>query len=136
MLILIRDELRYKDRKVYSCKEFLDDLKKGVWTELYSGKPIGQNRRNLQRTYLDMAFTAFRSVNEIVGRNSGNGLQLYINPDPTKSDIASLMRRHLLDLKKEINTAIPLQRGLAKDHLELIVVRIDKALKEGNEIPK
>jgi hypothetical protein len=136
LLILIRDELRYKDRKVYSCTEFLDDLKKGIWTELYSGKPIGQNRRNLQRTYIDIAFTAFRSVNEIVGRNSGNGLQLYINPDPTKSDIASLMRRHLLDLKKEISAAIPLQRGLAKDHLELIVVRIDKALKEGNEIPK
>ncbi|QEC44327.1 zinc-dependent metalloprotease [Pseudobacter ginsenosidimutans] len=136
LINFIKNENRYKDRKLYTCTEFLTDLRKSVWTELYSGKSIGLNRRNLQRTYIDAAFTAFRAVNEIVGRNSGNGLQLYINPDPTKSDVASLMRRHLLMLKKDIATAIPYQTGFAKDHLENIVARIDKALKEGNEIPK
>lgn len=132
----IRDENRYKDRKVYTSAEFLNDMKRGVWTELYSGKPIDLNRRNLQRTYLDVAFTAFRAVNEIVGRNAGNGVQLYVNPDPTRNDVSGMMRRHLLTLKKEITVAIPQQSGLAKDHLENIIARIDKALKEGNEIPK
>lgn len=132
----IKDENRYKDRKVYTCSEFLDDLRKGIWTELYSHKPIDITRRNLQRTYLDVAFTAFRAVNEIVGRNNGNGTQLWINPDPTKNDVASLMRRHLLQLKKDITNAIPFQNGLAKDHLENIVVRIERAMKEGTEVPK
>ncbi|MGN6417369.1 MAG: zinc-dependent metalloprotease [Pseudobacter sp.] len=132
----IRDEIRYKDRKVYTCAEFLNDMKRGVWTELYSGKGIDINRRNLQRIYIDVAFTAFRAVNEIVGRNAGNGVQLYVNPDPTRNDVSGMMRRHLLTLKKEIAAAVPQQTGLAKDHLENIIARIDKALKEGNEIPK
>jgi hypothetical protein len=132
----ISDEMKYTDRKLYTVEEFLDDLRKGVWTELYSSKPINLYRRNLQRTYIDVAFTAFRAVNEIVGRNNGNGLQLWLNPDPTRSDIAGLMRRHLLLLRKDISKAIPSQTGLAKDHLENIIVRIDKALKAGDEIPK
>lgn len=132
----IRNEIRYKDRKPYTCQEFLQDLKRGIWTELYSGKAIDINRRNLQRNYIEVAFTAFRAVNEIVGRNAGNGVQLYVNPDPTRNDVSGMMRRHLLTLKKEIAAAIPQQSGLAKDHLENIIVRIDKALKEGNEVPK
>ena len=136
LINFIKDENRYKDRKLYTITEFLTDLRKSVWSELYSGKSINLNRRNLQRTYIDVAFTAFRSVNEIVGRNSGNGVQLYINPDPTKSDVASLMRKHLFLLKSDITKAIPYQSGLSKDHLENIIARIDKAMKEGNEIPK
>ena len=137
MLIgFIKNEIRYKHKKVYACAEFLEDLKRSVWGELYSRQPIDLNRRNLQRMYIDAAFTAFRSVNEIVGRNSGNGVQYYINPDPTKADVAGLMRAHLLALRKDITNAIPSQRGLAKDHLQNIIVRIDKALKAGDEIPK
>ena len=137
MLIgFIKNEIRYKHKKVYACAEFLADLKRSVWGELYSHQPIDLNRRNLQRMYIDAAFTAFRSVNEIVGRNSGNGVQFYINPDPTKADVAGLIRAHLLALRKDITNAIPSQRGLAKDHLENIIARIDKALKAGDEIPK
>lgn len=137
MLInFIKNEVRYKNRKVYTCAEFLDDLKKSVWSELYSPKPIDIYRRNLQRMYIDDAFLAFRAVNEIVGRNSGNGLQFYINPDPTKADVASLMRAHLSQLRKDILRAVPAQKGLAKDHLQNIVTRIDKWLKEGEALPK
>lgn len=137
MLInFIKNEARYKNRKLYTCAEFLDDLKKSVWTELYSGKTIDINRRNLQRMYIDDAFLAFRAVNEIVGRNSGNGTQFYINPDPTKADVASLMRAHLSELRKDVLLAIPSQKSLAKDHLQNIVARIDKWLKEGEALPK
>jgi len=101
-------------KKVYGCAEFLDDLKRSVWSELYSHQPIDLNRRNLQRMYIDDAFTAFRSVNEIVGRNSGNGIQFYINLIRQKADVAGLMRAHLLSLRKDITNAIPSQKGLAK----------------------
>jgi len=37
MLIgFIKNEVRYKHKKVYGCAEFLDDLKRSVWSELYS----------------------------------------------------------------------------------------------------
>jgi hypothetical protein len=132
----INNENRYKNEKLYTCTEFLNDLKKSIWTELYSGAPIDLNRRNLQRMYVDLAFNAFRAVNEIVGRNNGNGTQFYINPDPTRNDVQGLMRAHLRSLRKDITLAIPTQRGLAKDHLEDIVARIDKTLKHGTEIQK
>ncbi len=53
---LISDEIRYKNVKVYTCEEFLNDLKKNIWSELYTGKPIDFNRRGLQRTYVDLTF--------------------------------------------------------------------------------
>ncbi|MET0636912.1 MAG: zinc-dependent metalloprotease [Chitinophagaceae bacterium] len=132
----IKTEIRYRNAKVYTLAEFLTDLKKSIWSELYSHQAIDLNRRNLQRMYIDNAFNAFRSVSEIVGRNSGNGVQFYINPDPTKADVASLMRAHLTALRKDITLAIPSQTGLAKDHLVNIIARIDKVLKEGEEVPK
>jgi len=132
----ISDEIRYKGQEVYTCSAFLTDLKKSIWSELYSGKAIDINRRNLQRTYVDLSFNAFRAVGEIVGRNNGNGTQIYVNPDPTRNDVQGLMRAHLRSLRSDIIKAIPLQKGLAKDHLEDMVARIDKTLKNGMETPK
>jgi hypothetical protein len=133
---LVRDEVRYKNEKVYTVTEFLNDLKKSVWGELYTNAPIDINRRNLQRLYVDVSFNAFRAVNEIVGRNNGNGTQFYINPDPTKNDVSSVVRAHLNELRNDIKKAIPFQRGLSKSHLEDIVARIDRIFKDGVEMPK
>lgn len=132
----INDETRYKGQEVYTCSAFLNDLKKSIWSELYTGKAIDINRRNLQRTYVDLTFNAFRAVGEIVGRNTGNGTQIYVNPDPTRNDVQGLMRAHLRSLRSDIIKAIPLQKGLAKDHLEDLVARIDKTLKNGMELAK
>jgi hypothetical protein len=123
-----REELR-KETKNYSCAEFLDDLKKSVWKELYTHKPIDMHRRNLQKNYIENTFFAFRAVNEIVGKNSGNGLIFYINPDPTKSDVSSLIRAHLISLRKDIKKAVGSQKGLSRYHLEDMEQRINNLLK-------
>ena len=39
--------------EVYSLGEMLTDLRKGLWSEIYSGKPIDAYRRRLQATYLE-----------------------------------------------------------------------------------
>ncbi|HXB09037.1 MAG TPA: zinc-dependent metalloprotease [Puia sp.] len=39
-------------QKIYTLAEFLDDLNKGIFTELYEGKNIDAYRRNLQKTYV------------------------------------------------------------------------------------
>ncbi|AEW00340.1 hypothetical protein A4D02_23725 [Niastella koreensis] len=133
---LVKNEVDYKNEKVYTVSEFLNDLKKSVWNELYTNKPIDINRRNLQRSYVDLSFNAFRAVNEIVGRNNGNGTQYYVNPDPTRNDVSGVVRAHLHELRNDIKKAIPFQTGLAKAHLEDIVARIDRVFKEGVEMPK
>lgn len=128
---LVKNEVEYKNEKVYTVTEFLSDLKKSVWSELYTNAPIDINRRNLQRLYVDVSFNAFRAVNEIVGRNTGNGTQFYVNPDPTKNDVSGVVRAHLHELRNDIKKAIPFQKGLAKAHLEDIVARIDRVFKDG-----
>ncbi len=39
--------------EVYSLGEMLTDLRKGLWSEIYAGKPIDAYRRRLQTTYLE-----------------------------------------------------------------------------------
>jgi hypothetical protein len=125
----IRNQENLKGKKGYTATEYLADLKKMVWSELYTGQPVSAQRRTLQRIYLTNLNRAFQATGEIVGRNSGNGTIYYMNPDPTANDVSSLVRAHLVVLKKEIQQAIPSQKGLARYHLEDMVLRIEELLK-------
>ncbi|QEH42487.1 zinc-dependent metalloprotease [Chitinophaga sp. XS-30] len=129
---LIKTAERNKGIKTYSAAEFLEDLKQGIWGELYSGKPIDIFRRNQQKKYLDNAFKAFAAVNEIVGRNLGNGTIFYINPDPTGNDVSSIMRAHLTELRRDIRKAVSAQKGVSRYHLQDMEQRIGQVL-EGKE---
>ncbi|WP_295116544.1 zinc-dependent metalloprotease [uncultured Chitinophaga sp.] len=134
MLIgLMKDEEMHKGVRTYKGTEFLEDLKRGVWSELYSNKPIDMFRRNLQKIYIDNSLKAFRATNEIVGRNNGNGTIFYINPDPTGNDVSSIMRAHLTALRADIRKAILVQNGVSKYHLQDMEVRINRIL-EGKEL--
>lgn len=115
-------------QKVYPVTEFLEDLKQGVWSELYTNKPIDIYRRNLQKTYLLNALKAFIATGEIVMTSQGSGLLIYVNPDPTRFDASSMMRAHLVSLRDDIQKAIPSQEGIAKYHLEDMVQRINDGL--------
>lgn len=131
---MIQNEALYKNKKLYKADEYLDDVKHSVWTELYNNKPIDIYRRNLQKSYIENAFHAFRATNEIVGRNNGNGIIYYINPDPTVNDVSSLMRAHLTSLRADIRKAIPLQSGISKAHLQDMDNRITMVLEGKREI--
>ncbi|MEJ2882479.1 zinc-dependent metalloprotease [Pedobacter sp. GR22-6] len=117
-----------KTQKSYQATEFLDDLKMGVWEELYTNKPIDIYRRNLQKTYILNAMKAFAATGEIVMTSQGSGLLVYVNPDPTRFDASSLTRAHLLSLRDDIQKAIPSQNGLSRFHLEDMVQRITEGL--------
>ncbi|PUZ20916.1 protein of unknown function [Chitinophaga costaii] len=129
LLGLLKTAELHKGMKTYKPEEFLQDLKHSVWTELYTNKPIDMYRRNQQKLYVENSSKAFKAVNELVGRNNGNGTIYYINPDPTGNDVSSIMRAHLSDLKTDIHKSIPLQAGLSKLHLQDMEHRIDTLLK-------
>lgn len=132
LLTLIKTEELKKGVKTYKASEFLEDLKRSIWTELYTNKPIDIYRRNQQKTYVDNSFKAFKAVNEIVGRNNGNGTIYYINPDPTGTDVSSIMRAHLTGLRNDIRKAIAAQTGVSKYHLQDMEQRITIVL-EGKD---
>lgn len=133
IVTLTRDAELYKGTKTYTASEMLDDLRNSIWSELFNNKPIDLYRRNLQKMYIDQAKKAFKQVNEIVGRNNGNGTIFYINPDPTGNDASSLMRAQLVTLRSDIRKAIPVQTGVSKYHLQDIENRITMIL-EGKEM--
>ncbi len=115
LLTLLKATEQNKGMKTYKAEEFPEDLKRGVWSELYTGKPVDIYRRGLQKLYIDNAFKAFKPVNEIVGRNNGNGTIFYINPDPTANDVSSIMRAHLVSLR----SSYPQSGGGANGFIEV-----------------
>ncbi len=115
--------------KNYTAEEYLKDLRTNIWSEIYSHQAIDIYRRNLQQVYLANAIKMFVATTEIVMTGQLGGLNIYINPDVTKSDGATLIRAHLLALKADIKKAIPFANGMTKLHLEEMVNKIDVGLR-------
>lgn len=104
-------------QQAYSALEMMEDLRKGIFSELYAGKTTNAYRRNLQRSYVDAAAGYVKKVKE-----GGNDAVL-------KSDIIALMRGEMQWLKRDINR----QKNRANDNLTRyhwndLVARIDAAL--------
>ena len=108
---------------VYSVTEMLDDVRKGVWSELASGAKIDPYRRELQMNYIT---TMDRKVNPPPAPAAPavpNALP------PLSEDGRSQVRAQLVALKAEIHSAI----GKTSDresraHLENAEHRIGEAL--------
>jgi hypothetical protein len=106
---IIKTEETYKNVKTYPVVEFMDDLKKSVWRELYTGNAIDILGRDIQKIYIDNALNTLQTGN---------------------SDASSLTRAHLLSLKSDIKKAIRSQKGLSKYHLQDMFQRLENALKD------
>ena len=111
----------------YSVLELLNDLKKGIWTELPTRKPIDIYRRSLQKSYINMLGNLINPPSSssvslpgiIISSSSGN----------EKSDAISVVRAHLSSLKNEINAvSAAIADPMTKYHLQDVSKRIDKAL--------
>lgn len=112
----------------YRLDEFMDDLKKGIWSELVTKKPIDNYRRNLQKAFVER-------VGAIVAPPAApatGGIVINIGgpvADPKKSDIISVAKGTLRSLKAEIAAAIPATTDkLSKLHLQDLNERIDRIL--------
>lgn len=99
-------------RQAYSLQELFSDLKKGIWGELATHKPIDVYRRNLQKSYV-------------------NNLLFLLRSSGDKSDIKSAVRAQLVSLKKEIAAAGSADAATA-DHLQDLAGRISAALSNTN----
>ena len=103
------------------------DLKKGIWSELSSQKAISVYRRNLQKSYVAM-------LNNLLNPPANNGLRAVggfgappVNTDI--SDIKSVVRAHLVSLKRDVNVAAAsIADPMSKYHLQDVANRIAKIL--------
>ncbi len=129
---LIECEARYGKASSYTMGNLFTDLRKGIWTELATAKPIDTYRRNLQRAYLErMEFLmtqeqtplppAFEEWKDFFG---------FTSIDASQSDIRAYARGELVTLQGEVKAALVRYAGNQdmKYHLQDVLQRIDGIL--------
>lgn len=121
-----------RDEKAYRLDEYLDDLKKGIWSELATGKTIDIYRRNLQKSFVER-------IDDIINPTPATGLTLIPiggggpnAPTPVdikKTDLISTAKGTLRALRAEITAAIPKTADkMSKYHLQDMAERINLTL--------
>lgn len=111
LLRMIENET-YNDKEAYSISDLMYGLQESIWTELKSGKSIDVYRRNLQKVHIER-------------------LESLLNLEKPKymnSDIPSVTRASLIELKASIKKSRKRQSGISKDHLTDVLMRIDYVL--------
>lgn len=111
----------------YSLEEMMEDLKKGIWSELITKKPVDIYRRNVQKQYIEslIELTNPAAPLSIAGLPAG----FFPASSNTKNtDVTSIARGYLRTLQAELNTAAALTTDkMTKYHYQDCVDRIKKA---------
>ncbi|WP_289024368.1 zinc-dependent metalloprotease [uncultured Salegentibacter sp.] len=103
--------------EAYTAINLIQELRKGIFSELYSRKNVDAYRRNLQRSYVDIASNYLKKM-----KSEGNEALL-------KSDILPLMRGEMQTLKQDINRRKSgVNHSLTRYHWNDLIARIDAAL--------
>jgi hypothetical protein len=116
----------------YTIDEMMDDVRKGVWSELSTKKPIDPYRRNLQKAYAEKLIdilTPAAPAQTLVIQQGGRGGGFTPPPAIKNTDVTSVVRGQLRTLQSEINASIPgTTDRMSKYHLQDVSDRIKKAL--------
>jgi len=120
---------RFGASNTYGVDELITDVKKGVWGELSSRKPIDIFRRNLQKTYVEALINLLSPPQVILPPGLPRNFSILFGGDIKNTDVPSIARAHLNILKTEITAAIPATTDkLSKYHLQDVLERIKQAL--------
>ncbi len=113
----------------YTLSDMLTDLQKGIWTELYSHKSIDVYRRNLQKAFVERLGTIVSPPAPSMGSFGGITISFGPSIDVKKSDIVSIAKGTLRNLRTDIKTALPsVSDKLTRYHLQDVLERIEKML--------
>ncbi len=117
--------------KNYTLDDLFTDLETGIWSEAKAGKPIDLYRRNLQKVYAEKLISLLKpgraNVQSIpVGITYGFSTR---SVELEKTDLPSIARAHLEQLKATVNTAIAKSTDKnTRYHLQDVSQRIKQAL--------
>ena len=121
----------FSGTETYSIPEMLTDVKRGVWSELATRKPVDVYRRQLQQMYIDRMDVVLNPPPPVVlplgFPQQGRGFAPPVDNDYV--DVQASVRSHLTALKAEVNAAaITSTDQMTKIHLKEMSRRIEKAL--------
>lgn len=107
----------------YPVTELLTDLKRGIWSELATGRAVSMTRRNLQKVYVDRLVALLPTAAAPV--TTGFSLA----PNTRNSDLPSVARGHLLELQADVRAAARRTSDrMTRYHLMDLDKRIDLAV--------
>lgn len=118
---------RFGPAKAYNALELLNDIQSDLFIELINKKPIDEYRRILQKSYYEkLAAIINPSANTSV---TIQGSSFGPTTDLKRSDVPSIARAQLEDLKTKINAALPgTTDKMSKIHLSYLAQKIKNAL--------
>jgi len=92
----------------YGLLEMLGDVRRGVWSELYGGEPVGPYRRNLQRAWIELMGVKLETEAPGGVVTAGPG-SFRFGPQPPgyPNDIRAAARGELRDVRSEIEARLP-----------------------------
>ncbi|MFC6859880.1 zinc-dependent metalloprotease [Zunongwangia atlantica] len=124
--LLENEEINGKE--AYTLLEMMEDLRKGIWSELNSGQKTDRYRRNLQRAYIDrMAYLMTESQDAIP--SAYRRWVSRTNVNVAQSDIRPIVRGELQTLQRQIrNSMYRSGDTLTRYHLQDASERIDQIL--------
>jgi len=107
-----------QDPNAFGINHLFEGLEKGIWTDL---KKSDIFKRNLQKAYVSNLIELLSAPKE---QRTAFG---QVNVDPTRSDITSIAKGHLVDIQRKIGSASSGKTVLAY-HFKDLDNRISKAL--------
>ncbi len=114
--------------KAYTLASMMSDLRRGIWSELASGRKIDTYRRNLQKAHIDR----LKYLMTVEKQNLPNFNSRYFKPTRVtvnQSDIRSVARAELETLKRSVRAAIGRTADrMSRYHLQDVLKRIDLIL--------
>lgn len=106
------------DQNAYSPAQLFDDLRLGIWSEISTGQTISVHRRNLQKVFLEKMISLYKPATQPPTANF----------DPKKSDIPSIARATLLNLKADLSKAAAnTADNMSRYHLQDCLDRLERA---------
>ena len=115
-------------RDAYTLISLMSDLRKGVWSELRTGRIIDTYRRNLQRAHIDrLKYLMTVEKQNLPNFNSPYFKATRVNVN--QSDIRSVTRAELVTLRRDIRASIGITGNrMSRYHLQDAVERINNIL--------
>jgi hypothetical protein len=114
----------------YTIDEMMDDVRKGVWSELATKKAIDPYRRSLQKAYVEKLIDIIEPPTAAATAQQAQLRAFGITAVNTQNtDVTSVAKGNMRTLLSEINAAIPgTTDRMSKYHLQDVADRIKQAL--------
>lgn len=125
--LLEGEALASNKNSVYTLSGLLDDLRRGVWSEIYAGTSIDAFRRELQNDYLTQMD---RKVNPPAPNPAqvAQAQQFGITIERLSEDAQSQARGSLVTLRNDLRRAAARGDRATQMHIQNAIIRIDKTL--------